>query len=138
MIDSPEHRAWCGYSFEQLCLHHISQIKIALGISGIQSNVCSWFCRADEGHIGGQIDLVIDRRDQVINLCEMRYSVGEFEITEKYERTLMERRELFRTVTKTRKALHLTMVTTCGLRSNRHIGGTQSQIVLDDLFRDGL
>mgnify|MGYP002521073392 CR=1 FL=1 len=134
MIDSPEHRAWSGYSFEQLCLHHIPQIKAALGISGVQSDVCSWFCHASEDYPGGQIDLVIDRRDQVINLCEMKYSTGEFEITEKYEKALFDRRELLRTMTKTRKALHLTMVTTCGLRQNPHSGSIQSQVVLDDLF----
>ena len=137
MIDSPEHRSWSGYSFEQLCLHHIPQIKNALGISGVQSDVCSWFCQANEEHSGGQIDLVIDRRDQIINLCEMKYATGEYEITEKYEKALLERRELFRTTTKTRKALHLTMVTTYGLKSNLHSGNIQSQIVLDDLFRNG-
>ena len=68
MIDSPERRTWCGYSFEQVCLHHIPQIKKRLGISGIQSDVCSWFAPATEGLRGAQIDLLIDRKDQVINL----------------------------------------------------------------------
>lgn len=136
MLDSPEHRTWCGYSFEQLCLHHLPQIKTALGIGGVQSDVCSWFCLANDEHPGGQIDLVIDRRDQVINLCEMKYSLGEYEITGKYEKTLLERRELFRATTKTRKALHLTLVTTYGLKNNQHSGSIQSQVVLDDLFRD--
>lgn len=136
MLDSPEHRTWCGYSFEQLCLHHLPQIKAALGIGGVQSDVCSWFCLANDEHPGGQVDLVIDRRDQVINLCEMKYSLGEYEITGKYEKTLLERRELFRATTKTRKALHLTLVTTYGLKNNQHSGSIQSQVVLDDLFRD--
>lgn len=102
----------------------------------MQSDACSWFCLANDEHPGGQVDLVIDRRDQVINLCEMKYSLGEYEITGKYEKTLLERRELFRATTKTRKALHLTLVTTYGLKNNQHSGSIQSQVVLDDLFRD--
>jgi AAA+ ATPase superfamily predicted ATPase len=137
-IDSPQKRSWSGYSFEQLCLHHIPQIKATLGISGIQSDVCSWFCLPDEGHKGAQIDLIIDRRDQVINLCEMKYATGEYEITGKYEREMQERRELFRSVTHTRKALHLTMVTTYGVKQNASSGSIQSEVKLDDLFRETL
>lgn len=134
MIDSPERRTWSGYSFEQLCLHHIPQIKAGLGISGIQSSVSSWYTAPADGHKGGQIDLIIDRRDQTVNLCEMKFSSGPFEITKKYLDQMQERRELFRTTTKTRKALHLTMVTTYGLKSNAWSGMIQNEIVLDDLF----
>lgn len=135
MIDSPERRAWSGYSFEQLCLHHIPQIKVRLGINGIQSDVCSWNTSATEDHDGGQIDLVIDRRDQIVNLCEMKYSSDKFEIRKKYDEEMRARRELFRMTTGTRKALHLTMVTTYGLKQNAYSGMVQSEILLDDLFR---
>lgn len=128
MIDSPSRRAWSGYSFEQLCLHHIRQIKRKLGISGVQSDVCAW--KGD----GGQIDLVIDRRDQTINLCEMKFSKNEFEITKQYDEHLRERAEGFRSATKTRKALHQTFVTTYGVKRNMYSGNVQSEIVLDDLF----
>lgn len=134
MIDSPERRTWNGYSFEQVCLHHIPQIKQKLGISGIQSDVCSWSFSANENYKGGQIDLIIDRRDQVINLCEMKYSTSEYEITKRYNNEMQERREMFRSVTKTRKALHLTMVTTYGIKNNAYSGMIQSQITLDNLF----
>ncbi len=134
MTDSPERRTWCGYSFEQLCLHHISQIKKALGISGVQSDVCSWSMPPEEGGKGAQIDLLIDRRDQVINLCEMKYSTNEYEITKKYNGEMQDRREIFRMKTKTRKALHLTMVTTYGVKSNLYSDMIQSQVTLDDLF----
>ena len=134
LVDSPKKRSWSGYAFEQLCLHHTPQIKNSLGISGIQSDVCSWLCVADENHKGAQIDLVIDRRDQVINLCEMKYATGEYEITGKYEREMQERRELFRSVTATRKALHLTMVTTYGIKKNSYSETIQSEVKLDDLF----
>jgi len=128
MIDSPSRRAWSGYSFEQLCLHHIRQIKQKLGITGVQSDVCSW--KGD----GGQIDLLIDRRDQTINLCEMKFSQSEFEITGPYDSHLRERAESFRRATGTRKALHLTMVTTYGVKKNMYSGNVQSEVMLDDLF----
>lgn len=128
MIDSPSRRAWSGYSFEQLCLHHVRQIKRKLGITGVQSDVCAW-----KGN-GGQIDLLIDRRDQTINLCEMKFSQSEYEITKQYDEHLRERAESFRTATKTRKALHLTFVTTYGLKKNIYSGNIQSEVTLDDLF----
>ena len=128
MIDSPSRRAWSGYSFEQLCLHHIRQIKQKLGITGVQSDVCAW-----KGE-GGQIDLLIDRRDQTINLCEMKFSQGEFEITKQYDEHLRNRTESFRSATKTRKALNQTFVTTYGLKRNMYSGNIQSEVLLDDLF----
>ena len=134
MIDVPERRAWSGYAFEQVCLHHIPQIKAKLGISGIQSDVASWVLPAGEGHKGAQVDLLIDRRDQVINLCEMKYSTSEYEITKSYNEQMQERRELFRSHTRTKKALHLTMVTTYGIKDNSYAGMIQSQVVMDDLF----
>ncbi|MDO4171283.1 MAG: ATP-binding protein [Prevotellaceae bacterium] len=130
MIDSPSRRAWSGYSFEQLCLHHIRQIKQKLGISGIQSDVCAW--KGD----GGQIDLLIDRRDQTINLCEMKFSQGEFAITRQYDEHLRGRAESFRSTTKTRKALHQTFVTTYGVKKNMYSGNVQSEVILDDLFAE--
>ncbi len=128
MIDSPSRRAWSGYSFEQLCLHHTRQIKQKLGITGVQSDVCAWK-GADS-----QIDLLIDRRDQTINLCEMKFSQSEFEITKQYDEHLRERAERFRTATKTRKALHQTFVTTYGIKQNLYSGTVQSEVKLDDLF----
>ena len=138
-IDSPSHRTWCGYAFEQVCLHHVRQIKRALGIDGVQCNVCSWSVPAKvdaEGRKqeGGQIDLVIDRRDQTINLCEMKFSLQPFEITSSYMQHLIARRELFRQATGTNKALHLTMVTTYGVVKNAQYGMIQSEVTMNDLF----
>lgn len=138
-IDSPSHRAWCGYAFEQVCLHHIKQIKRALGIEGIQVNVCAWSQPAGidaEGKKteGAQIDLVIDRRDQTINLCEMKFSMNPFEITPSYLEHIIHRRELFRQATGTKKALHLTFITTYGLAKNAQYGMIQSEVTMDDLF----
>lgn len=91
--------------------------------------------RSNEEHKGGQIDLLIDRRDQIINLCEMKYSTQEYEITKRYNDELQERKELFRSKTKTRKALHLTLVTTYGVKNNAYFGMIQSEVTMDDLFR---
>ncbi len=96
MIDSPSHRAWSGYAFEQLCLHHISQIKKKLGILGVQTNVYSWQQKAnkEKGIEGAQIDLILDRRDQIINLCEMKYSLKAYDITPAYLQKLLDRGNL--------------------------------------------
>jgi hypothetical protein len=133
MVDSSAHYAWCGYAFEQVCLMHVPQIKNALGISGIQTNVCSWVCR-DEGE-GAQIDLVIDRRDDTINLCEIKFSLSKYEITADYAEWLEERREIFRKKTQTRKSLYLTMITNKGLKQNAYSGTVQNDIVVDDLIK---
>ena len=136
MIDSPSHRAWSGYAFEQLCLHHISQIKKKLGITGVQTKVYSWQQKADreKGVEGAQVDLVLDRRDQIVNLCEMKYSLNAYDITPAYLQKLTERREAFRRATSTKKALHLTFVTASGVKQNAQAGMIQSEVTLDDLF----
>lgn len=140
-IDSPNHRTWCGYAFEQVCLHHIKQIKRALGIEGVQANVCVWSQQAKDSTNaknteGAQIDLVIDRRDQTINLCEMKFSLSPFEITSSYMQHILKRRELFRQATGTKKALHLTFITTYGLAKNAQYSMIQSEITMDDLFNN--
>ena len=136
LIDSPRHRAWSGYAFEQLCLHHVSCIKQRLGISGVATSVSSWVQKADksQGVEGAQIDLVLDRRDQIVNLCEIKYSLNPYDITPSYLAKLIERRETFRKATSTTKALHLTFITSNGLKRNAQADMIQSQVTLDDLF----
>ena len=134
-IDSPAHRAWSGYAFEQVCLHHLKQIKDALGISGVATQVSSWIGFKDGKKIG-QIDLIIDRRDETINLCEMKYSLNEYDITPSYMKKILERRENFRDATKTKKALHLTFVTVNGVKHNEQWGMIQNEIFAADLFKD--
>ena len=135
-IDSPARRNWSGHAFEILCLNHLAQIKEALGIRGILSNVYSWYLKADKEHSipGGQIDLLIDRRDQVINICEAKFTLAPFTITPKYYQEMLDRMELFRQTTRTRSALHLTMISASGLQENEYSGAIQSLITLEDLF----
>ena len=130
--DNAGHRAWSGYAFEQVCLSHINEIKKALGISGVLSDVSSWISRGDGK--GAQIDLVIDRADRVVNLCEIKFAKGPFEIDRAYDRALREKIEIFRSETKTRKALHLTMITTYGVKPGKYAGLIQAEINMDELI----
>jgi AAA+ ATPase superfamily predicted ATPase len=132
MIDSPKHRAWSGYAYEQVCLCHLEQIKKALGISGIETNTSSW--RSKSSQNGAQIDLVIDRKDQVVNLCEMKFSINEFEIDKKYDADLRNKVGTFRSETKTRKSVFMTLITTFGLQQNQYSGNIQNDLKMDILF----
>jgi len=134
-IDSPKHRAWSGYAFEQVCMAHSLQIKKALGISGVETNISSW--RSKSLTNGAQVDLVIDRRDQVVNLCEMKFSVNRFIISKKYAEELRNKIAYFKEETKTRKSIFLTMVTTFGVENNTYYGGlVQNELTMDILFAE--
>lgn len=133
-VDSPMHRAWSGLAFERLCMSHVQQIKNSLGVATVLSNVYSWRKDADEDGPGAQIDLLIDRNDQVINMCEMKFSLSEFVIDADYEKSLRNKKSIFIQSTGTRKAIHTTLVTTFGLRQNSHSGVVQNEVLLDDLF----
>ncbi|MDE7346817.1 MAG: ATP-binding protein, partial [Muribaculaceae bacterium] len=135
-IDSSLHRAWSGLAFERVCLQHIAQIKEALGISGVLSNVYSWRTEADEdkGIEKTQIDLLIDRNDGVINLCEMKFSAQEYAITEDEEMKLRRRRGNFIEATQTKKAVHITLVTPYGIKKNSHSAIAQNIVTLQSLF----
>jgi uncharacterized protein len=131
-VESPQHRAWSGYAFERVCLAHIRQIKNKLGISGVSTEISAW--RSQVSDPGAQIDLVIDRKDQIINLCEIKFSVSEFIIDKSYDMTLRNKKEVFRNETQTRKALHTTLITSFGVKKNEYSGMIQSEITSDDLF----
>lgn len=135
--DSPKRAAWLGLSFELLCLQHVDQIKRRLGISGLHCGVCSWRHQADEVYpVGAQIDLLIDRADNVVNVCEMKYSRGLYVLDKRTRDSIDNKIEALRTVTKTRKSIHLTLVTANGLARTEHAQSVQSEVTLDDLFSD--
>jgi hypothetical protein len=130
----PAHNTWRGYAFEQVCLWHIPQIKHKLGISGVSTTYSAWRHTDEETKkVVAQIDLVIDRNDRLINLCEMKYAKDEFTITKDYNDTLRKRSAMFADNTKTKKALHTTMITTFGVKRNQY-SNIQSEVKLDDLF----
>ncbi len=125
--------SWSGFSFEQVCLSHIYQIKKKLGITGVSTNVASW--RSSEVEKGAQIDLVIDRKDNSINVCEMKFSSDEFTIDKSYSETLRNKIAAFKRETKTRKSVFLTMITTFGTKKNKYyMGMVQNEVVMEDLF----
>ncbi|MCQ2192809.1 MAG: ATP-binding protein [Paludibacteraceae bacterium] len=126
---------WMGLAFERLCLLHVQQIKKALGISGISAEVCSWSAKATDVHKGVQIDLIINRSDNVINLCEMKFSMGKYRVTKELIESLQTKQSIFRQLTKTRRAVHLTLVTSNGVaHEGCYWGKLQQEICLEDLF----
>lgn len=135
-IDNPARRAWAGLTFEQLCKDHIRQIKTRLGISGVLSEESIWYTKGDEelGISGAQIDLLIERRDRVINLCEMKFSINEFVIDKEYDMNLRNKIDAFRRMTNSKSTIQVTLITTYGLRRGKYNGIIHSQITLDDLF----
>ena len=132
-MDNPAYRAWEGFTFEQVCLDHIPQIKRALGIQGVLSKEAAW-----QGATAGQsaqIDLLIDRRDQVINVCEAKFSMGKFAIDKRYAEILRNKIQVFKAASQTKKAVFLTMITTFGLEKTPYTAAlVQNEVLLDDLF----
>ena len=135
-IDSRSVSAWMGLGFELVCLSHHKQIKIALGIAGVGTSVSTWRSKADSenGIPGFQIDLIIERADRIIHLCEMKFSTDLYGITDGYESKLRERTGLFRLATKNKKALVITFVTTYGVVNGKHKSIVHSEVKMDDLF----
>jgi uncharacterized protein len=132
-VDNPQFRAWSGYAFEMICLHHLKEIKQALGISGVFTNTSTWF--STDKTQKAQIDLVIDRRDGIINVCEMKFSVKPFTIDKKYAEELRLKMETFREQTDTKKSIFLTMITAFGVQKNEYSNSVvQNSISLNELF----
>lgn len=134
VLDTPKQRSWAGFAFERVCLAHINQIKRALGISGILTSVSSW--RSSQSKNGAQIDLLIERRDRVINICEMKFSINPFTISKAYLQNLRNKIGTFRAETNTKMAVHLVMITTFGVTQNEHTSLVQHSIDMDALFQD--
>jgi len=133
-IDTPKYRAWSGYAFEQVCMYHLPQIKQSLGISGVLTSISAW--RSNSSKCGAQIDLIIDRREQVINLCEIKYSTHPFVITKKYAEELRHKIGTFKMETRTRKSVFLTLITTFGIQENSYSGGlVQNEMKMEELFK---
>ncbi|MCR6719130.1 MAG: AAA family ATPase [Chitinophagaceae bacterium] len=126
---------WSGFAFESVCQKHELQIRRKLGIEGVLTHVSTWRTMPHKGQHGTQIDMLLDRNDRSINLCEIKFCIQEFIIDKKYAAELDNKVNLFRTETGTRKTIFPTMVTTYGCRKNEHyLGRIQAEIVMDDLF----
>ncbi len=141
--------SWQGLTFELLCLMHIRQIRQALNIGGVATEVSAWFDKSDKGGTrdvdnivgghqkvvhGSQIDLIIERADRIIHLCEMKFSQSEYRITADYEEKLRTRMALFKEKTKNKQTLVHTFVTTFGVANGKHSSLVHSEVTLDGLF----
>ena len=126
---------WQGQTFELVCLLHTEAIKKKLGISGISTEISSWrYTPKDSTEKGAQVDMVISRADRTINLCEMKFAVGQYQITKEYAEKMRNRLELFRTKTKIKSSLVQIMVTTFGVASGVNSSVVQQEVIMDDLF----
>ena len=132
---TPAFRAWSGYAFEDLCFQHVPQLKRALGIEAVETTESAWRHPGSVSQQGAQIDMVIDRKDATITLCEMKFSEGPFTIDKRYADQLRSKREAFRDVTRTRKALQFAFVTTYGVTSNAYSDELVGrQVQMESLF----
>ncbi|MEM6317890.1 MAG: ATP-binding protein [Bacteroidota bacterium] len=135
LSDLPNYKSWSGYAFENICLYHIRQIRKALGISGIFTSISSFFAKATDGLKGAQIDLIIDRGDHSINICEIKFSHEDYSFTQKDVENMENKKRVFRHHTKTKKHLFTTLITTYGVVENANrLNHIDQVVVLDDLF----
>ena len=128
-------RSWSGFAFESLCIKHLDQIKKALGIAGVYAEASSFVFKGNDTEQGIQIDLLIDRKDQIINLFEIKFYSEIWHIDKAAATDLREKAAVFKRVTKTKKHIFLTVIATYGMRHNAHSLGLIDRIIdLDALF----
>lgn len=116
---TPAFRAWAGYAFEGICLKHTAEIQAALGIDSMANEIGTWSYRPPRGARdiqGAQVDLLFDRPDGVVNLCELKYAAEDFVLTKSYAKELVTKAEIFKQRSKTKKDVVITLVTTHGLK----------------------
>ena len=128
--------SWRGFAFEEVCLAHINQIKAALGISGVSSSQSAWSLKGDDDTEGTQIDLLINRKDNVVNLCEMKFYGEAFTVSKSYDRVLAHRQIMLSKMLNRRTIIHPVLITTYGLTYNEYSGNFVKVVVMDDLFRE--
>lgn len=134
-VGTPAYYSWAGLAFETLCLLHVDEIKRSLGVSGVQTSVCGWKSAASMP--GAQIDLLIERRDDVVNLCEMKYFANEYAMTAEDERSMQNKIAAFRAEVTTKKAIHPTLVTFNGALHNEHFNSIiLSEVCVADWLED--
>lgn len=133
-LSSALHRAWAGIAFERVCMQHIIQIKKALGIEGVLTNVYSWQTKATDDYPGAQIDLLLDRQDGIVNICEAKFSAMPYCMSQEDENNLHRRQSVFVHHTKTTKAVHPILLTTYSPIENVYLRSVQKVITMEELF----
>jgi AAA+ ATPase superfamily predicted ATPase len=127
-------KGWHGVAFEQVCWQHIQQIKRALGIEGVKTSVSTWNVKGNETKTGAQVDLLIMRDDNIVNLCEMKFSGSPYTIDKEEEAKMLHRVDLLKETLSPKQKVHLTLITTYGLLPGKHSGKVQKVLTCDDLF----
>ena len=133
---SPKINAWRGYAFEDLCFRRIDQIKRALQIAGVSSTQSAWVVPGDNEKEGAQIDMLIHRKDNVVNMCEMKFYSEDFAVSKDYHKKLVHRSNLLLEHLSRKTSIHNVLITTYGLTYNEYSGDFIATITLDDLFSD--
>lgn len=132
---TPAYHSWCGYAFENVCLLHIDSIKKKLGIEGVDTQIYSWKKTGTTTERGTQIDLIMDRKDGIVNLCEAKFTDSEFVLTKDYNTHLRQRKAIFKEVTKSKKNIVTTLLTTYPARKNEYyLEQIQSEVNMEHLF----
>lgn len=127
--------SWAGYAFENICLKHLPPLKKALGISGVYATAASFFKKGTDEEEGMQFDLLIDRNDHVINICEIKFYNAEYIIDKRKAMQYRNKMASFKEATQTKKQIVLTMITTFGIKENIYsIGLADVSLTMDVLF----
>ncbi len=133
---SQSYKSWCGYAYENICLTHINQINTALGISGTSTSINAWYFEGDDTYPGAQIDLLIDRNDRCVNICEIKYHHGTFAITKEYAQKILLKQSIFSAITADNKTSFITLITLNPPLKNTYFHQiVQSTIICDDLYK---
>ena len=133
-LDTPVYNTWCGLAFERVCFQHVEQLKNALGISGVKTDVYAWQSEVSAGTSKAQIDMVIDRADHVANLCEMKFSDEKYKLTKSDDTKLRQKRNALHEALPKQKSIYLTMITTYGILRNAYANNIQSEVSVNKLF----
>ena len=133
-VTSQHISSWRGYAFEEVCLRHIQQIKRALGISGVSTRQSAWLVKGNDEADGTQADLIIERKDGIVNLCEMKFYNDAFCVSKSYERILVGRYNRLTEMIAKRQAVSPVLITTFGLCYNEYSGTFPNVITMDELF----
>lgn len=135
MQSSQKWHSWAGYAFENICLKHTHKIKEQLEIGGVTTQESHWHYFPKKGEKGAEIDLIIDRADQCINLCEIKFYHSNYIMTERDAKDLERKKKLFIEKTGTRKAVFITLITPFGATVNQHyLRCVDNQMTLEELF----
>ena len=132
-LNSPSTKSWRGLAFENVCFRHIEQIKKALDIYAVRTSHSAWI--GHDSDLGGaQIDLILDRDDHVLNLCEIKYLSEDFTVTAAYQRKLANRQAIVQKKISPKQVIHHTLITTYGITQNEYAGVFSNILTLEDLF----